>query len=70
MPRRPRPGPQPVPPDKGPSPPVEIPPDQPRLPEDPDAPPEGDPPPKGPTRLVLALAAPRLHQPRPGPERV
>ena len=45
--------PQPVPPDKGPKPPVEIPPDQPGRPADePNPPPKGDPPPNEPTRLV------------------
>jgi hypothetical protein len=70
MPRRPRPGPQPVPPDKGPSPPAEIPPDQPGLPEDPKAPPKGDPPHKGPPELVgeSPLAAPGLQSGVPGAE--
>ena len=46
--------PQPVPPDKGPKPPVEIPPDQPGFPaDDPDPQPKGDPKPNEPTRLVL-----------------
>jgi hypothetical protein len=45
--------PQPVPPDKGPRPPMEIPPDQPGLPaDDPDPQPKGDPKPNEPTRLV------------------
>jgi hypothetical protein len=46
--------PQPVPPDKGPRPPIEIPPDQPGLPDDdPDPQPKGDPKPNEPTRLVV-----------------
>lgn len=45
--------PQPVPPDRGPQPPVKTPPDQPGLPEDdPNPDPIGDPVPDGPTRLV------------------
>lgn len=45
--------PQPVPPDQGPQPPIEEPPDQPGVPEgQPDPPPMGDPKPKEPTRLV------------------
>jgi hypothetical protein len=44
--------PQPVPPDKGPKAPVEIPPDQPGIPDVPDPRPKGDPPPNEPTRLV------------------
>lgn len=45
--------PQPVPPDRGPQPPVKMPPDQPGLPEDdPNPEPIGDPVPDGPTRLV------------------
>lgn len=45
--------PQPVPPDKGPQPPIEEPPDQPGNPDDqPDPPPIGDPAPAEPTRLV------------------
>ena len=44
---------QPVPQDKGPRPPIEIPPDQPGRPaDDPDPRPKGDPPPNEPTRLV------------------
>jgi len=45
--------PQPVPPDVGPQPPIETPPDQPGLPEGEPAPtPIGDPVPNEPTRLV------------------
>jgi len=45
--------PQPVPPDRGPQPPVKMPPDQPGIPEDdPNPEPIGDPVPEGPTRLV------------------
>jgi hypothetical protein len=45
--------PQPVPPDKGQQPPVELPPDHPGIPDNqPDPPPMGDPKPKEPTRLV------------------
>jgi hypothetical protein len=40
----PEPKPQPVPPDKGPKPPVEMPPDASGRQQDPTAPPEGDPP--------------------------
>jgi hypothetical protein len=48
--------PQPVPPDKGPRPPMEIPPDQPGLPaDDPDPQPKGDPKPNEPTRLVRSF---------------
>ena len=45
--------PQPIPPDKGPQPPIEEPPDQPGRPDNqPDPPPMGDPKPNEPTRLV------------------
>jgi hypothetical protein len=45
--------PQPVPPDKGPSPTIEEPPDSPGAPpEDPTTPPAGDPPSGRPTKLV------------------
>lgn len=45
--------PQPLPPDRGPQPPVKIPPDQPGLPEEePNPTPIGDPVPEGPTRLI------------------
>jgi len=52
--------PQPVPPDKGPSPPIETPPDTPNVPEDPGSPPKGDPPVREPERLDDGELAPRL----------